>query len=298
MAKADIAALLALGAAFFIAIGNVIHQRSAHDVTDEPVGHLELFTRLLKDRQWWLGSLVAALGFGLQAAALGLGSVLLVQALLVTSLLFALPINARVTGRPVSRAQWAWAALLAAAVAVIVIIGNPTPGQARAGLEVWTVVIAVLGPALVLCVVGARILNGGPAAAVLLGLVSGALWGVFAVLTKGVVERLGHGMWALLGCPELYAWAAVGVAATAWQQSAFRAGSLAASLPTMTVAEPVVASVLGVVLLGETVRPGDDGWVLVFGAAAAMVVATVALARSEAGPDVAIADVPTPHRGG
>ena len=36
MAKADIAALLALGAAFFIAIGDVMHQRSAHEVTDEP----------------------------------------------------------------------------------------------------------------------------------------------------------------------------------------------------------------------------------------------------------------------
>ena len=113
MAKADIAALLALGAAFFIAIGDVIHQRSAHEVTDEPVSHLGLFTRLLRDRQWWLGSLVAAAGFALQAAALGLGSVLLVQALLVTSLLFALPINARLTHRRVTRWEWIWAALLA-----------------------------------------------------------------------------------------------------------------------------------------------------------------------------------------
>ena len=46
------------GAAFFIAIGDVIHQRSAHEVTDEPVSHLGLFTRLLRDGQWWLGSLV------------------------------------------------------------------------------------------------------------------------------------------------------------------------------------------------------------------------------------------------
>ena len=52
MAKADIAALLALAAAFFIAVGDVIHQRSAHDVTDEPVGHLTLFLSLLRDRQW------------------------------------------------------------------------------------------------------------------------------------------------------------------------------------------------------------------------------------------------------
>ena len=189
MAKADIAALLALGAAFFIAIGDVIHQRSAHEVTDEPVSHLGLFTRLLRDRQWWLGSLVAAAGFALQAAALGLGSVLLVQALLVTSLLFALPINARLTHRRVTRWEWMWAALLAGAVAVIVTVGNPTAGQSRASFETWTAVIAVLGPAVLLCLVGARIWSG-PVSAVLLAVVSGALWGVFAVLTKGVVDRL------------------------------------------------------------------------------------------------------------
>jgi drug/metabolite transporter (DMT)-like permease len=281
MDKADIAALLALGAAFFIAIGDVIHQRSAHDVTDEPVSHTELFMRLLRDGQWWLGSGVAAAGFALQAAALGLGSVLLVQAMLVTSLLFALPISARLSHRPVTRWEWTWAALLAAAVAIIVTVGNPTAGHSRASLETWTAVIAVLGPALVLCVVGARIWSG-PVSAVLLALVSGALWGVFAVLTKGVVDRLDDGLWALLRTPELYVWALVGTAGTAWQQSSFRAGSLTASLPTMTVAEPVVGSALGIVVLGETLRPGDAGWLTLIIAVAVMVVSTVALARGEA----------------
>jgi drug/metabolite transporter (DMT)-like permease len=281
MDKADIAALLAVGAAFFIAIGDVIHQRSAQEVTDEPVSHVDLFLRLLRDRQWWLGSIVAAVGFGLQAAALGFGSVLLVQALLVTSLLFALPINARLSHRRVTRWEWTWAALLAAAVAVIVTVGNPTEGHSRASLETWTVVIAVLGPALVLCVVGARIWSG-PVSAVLLALVSGALWGVFAVLTKGVVDRLDDGLWALLRTPELYVWALVGVAGTAWQQSSFRAGALTASLPTMTVAEPVVGSVLGIVVLGETLRPGDAGWLTLIVAVAVMVVATAALVRGEA----------------
>lgn len=42
MAKADIAVLLALAAALFIASGDVMHQRSAHEVTDEDVGHLAL----------------------------------------------------------------------------------------------------------------------------------------------------------------------------------------------------------------------------------------------------------------
>ena len=281
MSETDVAALLALGAALFIAIGDVIHQRSAHEVTDEPVSHLELFTRLLRDRQWWLGSGVSAVGFALQAAALGLGSVLLVQAILVTSLLFALPINARITGQRVSRFQWTWAALLAAAVVVIVTVGNPTEGVSRASFETWSLVLAVLGPALVLCVIGARIFSG-PTSAVLLALVSGALWGVFAVLTKGVVDRIDDGVWQLLRTPELYAWAGVAIAGTAWQQSSFRAGALTASLPTMTVTEPVVGSVLGVVILGETLRPGEAGWLTLGVAFAAMVFATAALARGEA----------------
>lgn len=294
MDRADIAALLALGAAFFIAVGDVIHQRSAQQVTDESVGHLRLFAQLLRDRRWWLGSLVAGAGFGLQAAALGLGSVLLVQALLVTSLLFALPINARLTHRRVSRFEWMWAALLAASVAVIVTVGNPTAGQSRASAETWLAVGAILGPAVVLCIVGARFFGGqersdrgsgstGTGSAILLACVSGALWGLFAVLTKGVVDRLEHGALAVLGTPELYAWAVVGVAGTAWQQAAFRAGTLTASLPAMTVAEPVVASILGVVVLGETLRPGDAGWLTLIAAVLVMVVATGALARGEAG---------------
>ena len=281
MAKGDIAALLALGAALFIAIGDVMHQRSAHQVTDEPVSHLELFTRLLRDGRWWLGSLVAAAGFALQAAALGFGSVLLVQAIMVTSLLFALPINARLAHRRVTRWEWLWAALLAAAVVVIVTVGNPTAGHSHASWKTWTAVVVVLGPALVLCVLGAGFVTG-PASAVLLGFVSGALWGVFAVLTKGVVDRLDDGLWALLRTPELYVWAVVAIAGTAYQQASFRAGSLTASLPTMTVAEPFVGSVLGVVVLGEALRPGDEGWFTLIVAVVAMVVATAALARGEA----------------
>lgn len=282
VARADIAVLLALCAAFFIAIGDVIQQRSAHDVTDEQVNPMQLFKRLLRDKTWWLGSVAGGAGFGFQAAALGFGSVLLVQALLVTSLLFALPMSAYFAHRRVSRTQWLWAVLLAASVAVIVTVGNPTEGHSRAGLELWIWVAAIMGPALLACIIGARVWSGKPAAAVLLALVSGSLWGLFAVLTKGVVGRIDHGLMAVLLSPELYAWALVAVAATAWQQSSFRAGSMAASLPTMTVAEPIVGSVLGIFVLGETLRPGDAGWFMLIVAVVVMVCATAALAHGEA----------------
>lgn len=51
------------------------------------------------------------------------------------------------------------------------------------------------------------------------------------MLTKGIVDGLDRGLWATLTMPETYAWAVVGLAATALQQSAFRAGTMAASSP-------------------------------------------------------------------
>ena len=282
MAKSDIAALLALGAALMIGIGDVLQQRSAQQVTDKPVGTLALFGRLLRDRRWWEGTLVATAGFGLQAAALGLGSVVLVQALLVTSLLFALLISAKVNHRRITRQQGIWALLLVAAVAVVVTVGNPQAGAARGSIQAWAVVAAVMGPALILCVIGARIFSGS-VSALLLGLVSGSLWGLFSVLTKGVVDQLGHGIWALLRIPELYVWSALAIAATAWEQSAFRAGPLTASLPAVTVSEPFVAAVLGISVLGETLNTNDVGRVALGVSAAVMAAATVALAYSQAG---------------
>jgi drug/metabolite transporter (DMT)-like permease len=281
VAKADIAAVLALVAALFIAISDAVQQRLAHDVTDERVGAIALFTRLLRNPRWWLGSLIAAVGFALQAAALGLGSVVLVQALFVTSLLFALPISAKLGHRKVTPSEWIWAVLLAASVAVFVTVGDPQAGHSRAPLGTWIVVVAVMGPALVLCLLGARI-GSGPVRAVLLGLVSGSLWGLFSVLTKGVVDRLGDGIWAVLRTPELYAWVLVAIAATVWQQSSFQAGTLTASLPTLTVAEPAVGSVLGIVVLGERLQTNDVGRFALALAVVVMVAATAALARGAA----------------
>lgn len=279
--QTEIAAVLAVGAALMIGIGDVAQQRSAQQVTEQSVGTVALLRRLLRDRRWWAGSLVAGAGFGLQAAALGLGSVVLVQALSVTSLLFALVLNARVNHRKISRAQGIWATLLVAAVAVVVTVGDPGEGTPRGSVKTWTVVALIVGPALILCVVGARMFPGS-VGALLLGVLSGSLWGIFTVLTKGVVDRLDHGILAVLRLPELYVWLALAIAATAWEQSAFRAGPLTASLPAVTVTEPIVGAVLGVTVLGETLQTTGPRVAALTISVAVMVAATVALAHSQA----------------
>ena len=277
----DIAALLALVAALISGVGDVVRQRSAQEITDEEVGHVELLRMSLRDMRWWLGGVAAVASFGLQAVALGLGSVVLVQALQVTALLFALPVYAWLTKKALTRWEWMWALLLAAAVAVFVLVGEPTAGYQRASLHSWAAVALVIGPAMVFCVFGARFWSG-PVAAVLLALVSASSWALFAVLTKAVVEVLGAGPVALLRTPELYGWLLVAAVGTVFQQSAFRASALTASLPTMTVAEPLVASVLGVTVLGETLNADGPEMIALVVAVAVVVTATVALARGEA----------------
>jgi drug/metabolite transporter (DMT)-like permease len=282
MTKVDVAALIALCAALASAVGDVIRQRSAHEITDKKVGHLELFLMSLRDKQWWLGGLAAITNYSLQACALVWGSVVLVTALQVTALLFALPISARLTHLRVTRWEWIWAVVLAGTLAVVIIVGDPKSGHDRASLSSWIIVAAVMGPALVLCVLAARVWHGRPVAAILLAVVSGSSLALFAVLTKGVVEVAERGLGAVLRTPEFVPWLLVALCGMIFQQSAFRAGALTASLPTMTVCKPVVAGALGITVLGETISAEGPAAIVLVSAVAIVIIATVALARGEA----------------
>jgi len=282
MSDVHLAAILALCAALASAIGNVVRQRSAQEVTDGRVGHLTLFGMLLRDTRWWLGGLGDIGSYVLLAAALDKGSVLLVMSLQVTALLFALPIYARMSQHPITRREWTWALLLAVALAVLIAIGDPTGGQQRAPLQTWLVVAAVIGPLLLLGLLGARIWVDRPVAALLLAAVAGSLLAVFAVLMKGVVDILERHPGQVWQSFELYALVGCGVAGMIYHQSAYRAGALTASLPTIIVAKPVVGGILGIVVLGETLAAGGWEWFVLAVTAVVVIVATVGLARGGA----------------
>ena len=303
MSKADCAALIALCAALASAIGDVIRQRSAQEITDKAVGHLELFRLSVRDARWWLGGMGAIANYSLQAGALALGSVMLVTALQVTSLLFALPIYARLAHHRVTRWEWFWAVTLAGALAVLVTVGDPGTGSSRGSLGTWAAVAVVMGPILVACVLGARIWADSAIAPVLLAVVAGSSLALFALLTKGAIGAVSGGFGAFLRAPESYCLIPAALAGMIFQQSAFRAGALTASLPTVTVAKPVVASMLGVFVLGETLNTSGPRVVTLLTAGVLVAVATVALARGEAatmaagaGHDVVVRDEAVSNR--
>jgi drug/metabolite transporter (DMT)-like permease len=299
MAAADFGPFCALLAALASAVGNVIRQRSAQEVTDKSVGHFTLFGMLLRDKRWWIGGIGDISSYLLLALALDDASVLLVMSLQVTALLFALPIYARFTRHAITRQEWMWAVLLAVSLAIVIAVGQPMGGQQQASSQTWLVVALVMGPLLVLCLLGARIWSDRPVAAVLLAAVAGSLLAVFAVLMKGMVDILEYHPGQLWHTPAFYGFVFCGVAGMIYHQSAYRAGALTASLPTIIVAKPVVGGVLGVLVLEETLRTDGTGWFVLVAAAAVVFVATVGLARGEAatmaageGRDVKIGDRP------
>jgi len=278
-----LAVALSLLAALLFAIAAVAQQHEAAATEDHGA---RLFLALVKSPRWWAGTVTDNLGYLVQAAALGVGSLLLVQPLLVTMLLFALPLGARYAGRRVTRAALGWAIALTLALAVFLIAGNADAGVDNAPFRDWVVSLGVCSAALGVGLVTA--LRPGRRRALGLAIVTGVLFGLVSALTKTVTDQLANGVGSLLSSWETYVLIAVGIGGFVAQQTAFQAGSLEISFPAATVLEPVTAAVLGLAVLQERIRAEGAEWVLIAISALVMVVATTALAR---------AGVPTPTTG-
>jgi hypothetical protein len=121
----------------------------------------------------------------------------------------------------------------------------------------------------------------------LLAVAVAVLLGMIAVVTKICTHRYAVGGWhELMNVPAPYVLVALAVTVTLVQNSAFHAGALQASVPIMLVGEPVVAVLLGVVVLGEHLAVRGPAALALVVAVFAMVAATIALGRDQA-PDPA-----------
>lgn len=257
-----------------------MQQREAAEVPDEDSLGVGLVTRLVRRPVWLAGLAGDTLGYVAQAGALALGSLVLVQPLLSTYLLFALPLGAWWAGRRLRRSDGAWAIVLTAGLAVFLVVGNPSEGVDVASLGEWALAALVVLPLALACLLVATRTRGGPRA-LALACATGVLYGVVAALTKSSVSLLDDGIPEIVTSWEPYALAVAVAAGTFLQQSSYQAGSLAQSLPAAAVLEPVVGVALGIAVLDERIRADGLEWALIGLSVAAMVVGTAALARAQ-----------------
>ena len=277
--------LLALLASLCAAVGIVIRQRATREVPAEQGMSTAIVATLFRKPSWWAGTMAAMAGYACQALALSKGSLLLVQPLLMSSLLFALPISARLSHRRLTAGEWVWALVLTVGLAVFVLVGQPREGHYRPPVPAWALVVTIFVPFVVACVAVAGRVAGRRRAA-LLAVAVAVLFATVAVLTKISMHRLAlGGLRALLVIPAPYLLVVLAVVATVLQQSAFHAGALQTSVPTMLVLEPLVAVLLGVVVLGEHLAVTGPVAAVLPVAVLAMVAAAIALGRGSAALD-------------
>lgn len=250
--------VLALLAALSNAAASVLQRRAA---ADEPEGGagvrqaVRWLGRVLRRPYWVAGAAMLAVSTVLQAAALGVGSLALVQPLMAAELLFTLVVGSVVFHRRPDRRTWLAFVALAAGLSVFLTSVAPSPGRSTASAGLWLATAGTVLGAVVALVVTARAVRGAPRAA-LLGLASAVSFSLTAALLKEVTGRIADGVDAVLGTWPLYATAVAGAVAFLLLQSAFRAGTLAASQPALTLGDALTSVALGWALFGEEITLG------------------------------------------
>jgi drug/metabolite transporter (DMT)-like permease len=232
----------------------------------------------LVHRPAWLAGLAAVIaGFVLQAAALGLGRLVVIEPVLASGLLFALALAAWRDRRFLSRAEWAATLAVVGGLAIFLVVGQPADGQRTASAAVLGITAAAATALIGLCVILAGRFTASRRA-LLFGVGGGVAAGVTDALIKSVtVLATGH-LLALLADARLYVLIAVGLLTYTIQQNGYRAAGLAAFLPAFSVLEPVTGSLLGLVIYHERLTDGPVQITVELAACAAMTWGIVRLA--------------------
>lgn len=250
----DLITIVVLSVLSAAAYGNaaVLQHHEASTEPPEQSMRAGLVVRLARRPLWLLGAVLDGVGYLFQFLALRRGSLALVEPLLVLSLVFALPVAARLEHRRITASELRSVAVTVAGLALFLEIAHPALGNPRGSWEAWlglSAVIAALCGALAL---GAR--AGSPRrAAVLYSAASGTAFGYVAAVTERTGHLLYQGVLHTLATWPPYVLVVAAVAALALTQSGFQAGVLSLSLPTLTIAQPLVALAIGIGFFGERV---------------------------------------------
>jgi drug/metabolite transporter (DMT)-like permease len=270
-----LAVVLALAGSACFAVAAVTQQGAATHLRAGRAFDPMVLVRLGRRPAWLAGLAAVIAGFALQAAALGLGRLVVIEPVLASGLLFALLLAARRDRRPLSRAEWAAALAVVAGLAVFLAAGQPTGGQRTAGVAVLGVAAGVAAG-----LTGLGVLLAGHFAgsrrALLFGVSGGVAAGATDALVKTVTVLAAAHLLAPFADPRLYLLIAVGLLAYTIQQNGYRAAGLAAFLPAFAVIEPVVGSLLGLIIYHERLRGGPGRIVVEL---AACIAATWGIAR-------------------
>ncbi|MEU9592992.1 DMT family transporter [Streptomyces sp. NPDC048193] len=296
MSALALSVLLSLVSAVAYAGGAIVQEQVAASSTGAEYAPL-------RRPGWWAAVGLNGLGGLLHVVALAYGPLSLVQPLGALTIVFALPMAALFVGRRAGATAWRGAIMATVGLAGLLSLVGASEAQSLDTAQRVAVAVVTAGAIVTLMIAGRAAQRHPAVRSVLLATASGIAFGMSSVFTKTVAVDWTGGV-SVADLPSL---AVIGVLATAGMllsQASYRGAGLAAPLAVLTVANPVVAAVVGITMFGESFRYGTTGTALalscgVVAAGGLILLTTERLAREAAtGADTeAVPDAAVPEAG-
>jgi hypothetical protein len=278
-AHIGLAVLVAVASTGCYASGAVLQQRLA-SAEGGQVGAVRLVVALAAKPWWWLTVVVTVAGAGLHVLALRLGPLTIVQPLGVLTLVLALPLGARLGRRVVTRVERRGAVAVVIGLAALLSVA-PHHGPPQQPPPIVVLALAAVIGGLVLTLLTLAVYLPRPGGAVARAGAAAMCFGAASAMARIALTATQP---PLLTASLAVLGAGTGLAVT---QLAYRDGGLGAPLATLTLLDPLTATIIAVTVLGEAVPVTPARATLALAGLAATTVGIAVLTRAWSPPQPA-----------
>ncbi len=138
------AVILAFGSAAVFALGTVLRQRVVMDAPEARDAGAGILFRLIQHPVWLGGIAAYGIAFGMQAADLGDGRLVVVQPILATTIVFALPLGVWLSSQRITHRDVIAAIVVTGGLALFLLLADPSGGKEDAPIGQWVIAGAVV----------------------------------------------------------------------------------------------------------------------------------------------------------
>lgn len=247
------AIVLALIAAGANALATIMQRIGVEEAARPGPGSRLLMAGVLRRPIWFMGLVLAATSFLLQAFALSLGNLSTIQPIMVTEILFLVLILGLWFQQPLTAHDWLSAIGTSAGLGVFLAVSAARGGNERPAVEDWILLLVASAGAMAISWFAAKRGTRSWRAACY-GVCAAIAFALTAAFIKAAADLWPHGPAVIFTHFEPYGIAIAGFVGLVVSQHALEAGPVAASQSALLIVNPVASIVMGVFLFGDRLQ--------------------------------------------
>jgi drug/metabolite transporter (DMT)-like permease len=279
------AVVLILLASIFTATASVCQKKGVND--SQKSSTLATMLNSLKNPVWILGVICMIAGFPLQVVALRYGPVSLVQPLFSSELFFVFVILTLINRSNTKVKDAGYALLMSIGLGLFLFAANPKKGHGQTSLHVWLLAGALsFGISFfitaVVMIINKKSTRFSKFSTVIMGICTGTSWGFLSTVTKQFTNELnGFNLYEIFTNIFFYTLVVLGALTMFQLTKALSAGPLALSQPGLTLTDPTVATILGLLIFHESVSSAPINLFLESAGLVLVTVGVIGVSRSK-----------------